>query len=283
MALESLIRIARTGVLYGPADAWAKGDFIVSGDRETLRNVLDPLDSGLLIAEEFARLDVSDVGSLVRWVETRGPFDFQRRAIGYNAINIKEPQRIAFERAAPPPPPAQPPQYGPEKPWDMVLAERHARFTEMVERKSVEELREAMWTLDPIDQIRVHHEQVNDWLPALVDYKGVPDSEILGFYLPNLVSDSLSAFMVDERGPDEAGEPWGVEVWWESVLQPIYLQMFQALRRAERGVPAGARCRDCGQIFLILDGRRATYCNSKCRNRFNVRAFRERAKEATGG
>lgn len=273
MALESVLRIARTGELFGPCEAWVKDDYIVSGDREFLRNALEPLDEGLLIVEEFARLDVDDKEAIAAWVRRRGPFDFDLETFGHNARNVTGASRIKIEGPSEPVE-FPPPMLGPHLPWHMLI-----------ERRSIEDLRERGWTIDPIDKIRIHHEQIRDWFPAIIDYKGQPYSWVLGAYLPDLVSDAL-AFRVDELPrPEPTTSPalWTVQVEWMSVLQPIYLQMFTAFRRAERGVPAGAYCRECGEPFLILDGRRSTYCNSKCRNRFNVRAFRERSKQETDG
>jgi hypothetical protein len=272
MAFESLMRIARSGKLLGPCEAYSKDGYIVCGDREFLDNALDPLDSGLLLVEEFARLELSDDASLVDWVRRRGPFDFDGERIGHNARKIKEPNLIPIER---PDKPVEfgPRPYGPYEPHDMMVA-----------RRSVAWLRERGWEFDSIDQVRVHQEQIRNWMPALVDWVGMPDSWAIGAYLPDLVSDALTFFVSDipRENPKDppVGSGYTVEVDWLSVLQPMYLQIFSAFRRAERGLPAAAKCRDCGQPFLILDGRRATYCNSKCRNRFNVRAFRARAHGA---
>lgn len=271
MALESLLRIARSGKLLGPCDAYAKDGHIVTGDRGFLDNALDPLDSGLLLVEEFARLDPSDVPALVDWVRRRGPFDFDEERIGHNARNIKKPNLIRIER---PDKPVEfgPHPYGPREPDEMVVA-----------RRSIAWLRDRGWGFDSIDQVRVHQEQIRNWMPALVDWVGEPDSWVIGAYLPDLVSDAFTFFVSDipRENPKDppVGSGYTVEVDWLSVLQPMYLQLFGAFRRAERGLAAAAVCRDCGQLFLILDGRRSTYCNSKCRNRFNVRAFRARAQD----
>lgn len=270
MALESLLRIARSGKLLGPCEAYAKDGHIVTGDPVFLNNALDPLDSGLLLVEEFARLDLSDVPALVDWVRRRGPFDFAEERIGHNARNITKPNLIRMR----PDKPVEfgPRPYGPYEPHEMMVA-----------RRSVAWLRVQGWGFDSIEQIRVHQEQIRNWMPALVDWVGEPDSWAIGAYLPDLVSDAFTFFVSDipRENPKDppVGSGYTVEVDWLSVLQPMYLQLFGAFRRAERGLAAAAICRDCGQPFLILDGRRSTYCNSKCRNRFNVRAFRARAKD----
>lgn len=63
---------------------------------------------------------------------------------------------------------------------------------------------------------------------------------------------------------------------WMCVLAPIYLQLFEALRRISEGKPGAAECRECGQIFLILDGRRTTFCTQTEQNRWRQRSGRKR-------
>lgn len=63
---------------------------------------------------------------------------------------------------------------------------------------------------------------------------------------------------------------------WISVLAPIYLQLFEALRRISEGQPGAATCRECGRPFLILDARRRFFCNERERYRYMQRAHRRR-------
>jgi hypothetical protein len=63
---------------------------------------------------------------------------------------------------------------------------------------------------------------------------------------------------------------------WLSALAPIYLQLFEALRRISEGEPGGAVCRECGQPFLVLDARRRFFCNDRERFRFSQRERRRR-------
>jgi hypothetical protein len=71
---------------------------------------------------------------------------------------------------------------------------------------------------------------------------------------------------------------------WHSVLAPIYLQLFESLRRISEGEPGAAVCRECGQPFLVLDARRRFFCNDRERFRFAQRERRRRlATEAQGG
>jgi hypothetical protein len=63
---------------------------------------------------------------------------------------------------------------------------------------------------------------------------------------------------------------------WRSILAPIYLQLFEALRRITEGEPGAATCRECGRPFLVLDGRRRLFCNDRERFRHAQRERRKR-------
>lgn len=63
---------------------------------------------------------------------------------------------------------------------------------------------------------------------------------------------------------------------WSSILAPIYLQLYEALRRISEVKPAARRCRECRQPFLVLDGRRVAFCTDLERARYNQRAYRAR-------
>ena len=69
---------------------------------------------------------------------------------------------------------------------------------------------------------------------------------------------------------------------WLSALAPIYLQLFESLRRISEGEPGAAVCRECGQPFLVLDARRRFFCNDRERFRYSQRQRRRRlASEPT--
>jgi hypothetical protein len=63
---------------------------------------------------------------------------------------------------------------------------------------------------------------------------------------------------------------------WTSVLAPIYLQLFEALRRISEGEPGATICHECGRSFLVLDARRRFFCNERERYRYAKRQQRRR-------
>jgi hypothetical protein len=63
---------------------------------------------------------------------------------------------------------------------------------------------------------------------------------------------------------------------WRSVLAPISLQLFEALRRITEGEVGAITCQECDQPFLVLDARRRAFCNERHRHRHNERRRRRR-------
>ena len=63
---------------------------------------------------------------------------------------------------------------------------------------------------------------------------------------------------------------------WLSILAPIYLQLFEALRRVSEGEPGAAICHECGRPFVVLDARRRFFCNERERFRYAKREQRRR-------
>lgn len=63
---------------------------------------------------------------------------------------------------------------------------------------------------------------------------------------------------------------------WQSILAPIYLQLFEVLRRITEGELGAAICRECGRPFLVLDARRRFFCNDRERFRYSQRERRRR-------
>jgi hypothetical protein len=298
MALQAVMRLVRDGTLIGGGDAVAIGDYIVADPSDVTGppgTILEPLDSGLLLVEEFDRLDIENRTALAAWVAHRGPFEFQPNRASTRRLNeawilADNPMsRDDFlEYLA-----AHQVQLGP-----------HPSFRQRAAAAPDAQYMAAHgYIVDAIADVRIHHQQIQDWLPTLVDPDRaglkmnvqslrvpVPPSKrpsfrvwLLGQHLESLVTDALDFLVMDMSDRRQEGTQFEVAVSWTSVLQPMYVQIFMAYLRALDGKPAAARCRDCGNVFLILDGRRSTYCNSRCRNRFNVRQFRDRAKKAPHG
>lgn len=65
---------------------------------------------------------------------------------------------------------------------------------------------------------------------------------------------------------------------WRSILSPIYLQLFESLRRITEDQPGAAICRECGRPFLVLDARRRFFCNERERFRHAQRERRRRLR-----
>lgn len=63
---------------------------------------------------------------------------------------------------------------------------------------------------------------------------------------------------------------------WDSLEIPITLQIVASLQRVSRGVRGAQRCRECGGIFLVHDGRRAVFCSGKEEHRYNRRVTNRR-------
>lgn len=77
-------------------------------------------------------------------------------------------------------------------------------------------------------------------------------------------------------------EPLEVRTW-RSVLHPIYLQLFEALRLITEGEAGATICRECGRPFLMLDARRRLFCNGRERYRYAQRERRRRLRTKAAG
>lgn len=87
------------------------------------------------------------------------------------------------------------------------------------------------------------------------------------------------------RQDDDQPSPLMPREWrlWTSALGPIYLQLFESLRRISENEPGAAICRECGQPFLVLDGRRRFFCNDRERFRYSQRERRKRLSGSSDG
>ena len=94
MALQAVMRLVRDGTLIGGGDAVAIGDYIVADPSDVTGppgSILEPLIRGLLLVEEFDRLDIEDRDALAAWVARRGPFEFEP-----NRANTRRPSEAGI-------------------------------------------------------------------------------------------------------------------------------------------------------------------------------------------
>jgi hypothetical protein len=271
-------RLGGDGLLYLPA--WVTvsrtrsavndagdviGDFDVDGYDPFLRRA-----DGLLLTESFARLDLSKPRTVRAWMLANGVLDFDwllrdyRSDYGYSGefefqdaaeLIVSEQARIRWilgllvHLTATLPPPAGEgvafdSVWWPEEPpaslgYGAVTTRAYYAFD------------------SALNQVRPGVERA---LAPIVLLEGAT------------MQDGPSAFGVTPAfsiGPVIRRE-------WSSILAPIDLQLYEALRRVSELKPAARLCRECGQSFLVLDGRRIAFCTDLERARFNQRAYRAR-------
>jgi hypothetical protein len=273
MAIESLLRLLKEAHLERPrqaivvdAEPGREGIGFDDGNESTLLAApLDPLENGLFLTEDFARLDIGDVVAVAAWFLSRGSVRIDPGSEGGALTALRdlvEMEHQSVTREAPGAYEVKP--RGDFPPW--------ATFGEVLRSGG---------HVESLDDIRLHAEMVKEVLSVLAGLRpgNVTDlrenADVLR--LLHLAADSAISAIGLTWDPTSQ-DPTGVWMTWESALQPIYVQLLMAFRRITRGRRGAARCRECGLPFLILDGRRSTYCNTTCRNRYNVRAFRSRAK-----
>lgn len=140
------------------------------------------------------------------------------------------------------------------------------------------------WDEAPLDP----HRELSELRGLGTDWHGLMELErrLLRPYVQRAALHELDIVSRRRGEPPDADEPDGhrwygtLEVIearrWRSVLAPVYLQLFEALRRISEGRQGGAFCRECGEPFLILDARRSAFCNDRERSRWFQRQRRRR-------
>ena len=245
------------------------GDIIGDFGREDC----DPFErrsDGLLLTESFARLDLSRPRKARTWMLENGVLDFdsfypdERDERGYSGeFEIQDPSELVMAEqqtirwylgllarltATLPPPAGDGVVFRPEW-YPAELAARHGMADLAPHPRFAYDL--ALFEIGP---------RVERALAPSVIVRGAR------------LREGPSAF------PDT--NPFSVipivQRRWSSILGPIYLQIYEALRRVSEVRPAARLCRECGQPFLVLDGRRIAFCNDLERARFNQRRYRER-------
>jgi hypothetical protein len=214
--------------------------------------------SGLLLAEEFARIDVTRPRQLRSWLLARGALN---RLEFYGDVRA--------EQEAPFPPTVEG--------WEaqdsgrgIELEQEHVRreLDWLVELSKCRPSTGEAWTV----------KNVPSWHAALAEAQ-----DRLMFRAERAVRSATRLVpFIDEDGRETIGHDqgegrrlsWREQREWRSVLAPVSLQLFESWRRISEGLPGAARCRECGQPFLILDGRRTTFCTNRERNRYDQRKRR---------
>lgn len=122
--------------------------------------------------------------------------------------------------------------------------------------------------------------------PLHVDWHGLVDLQrrLLTPYVQRaaahvvVVEQRGGAHVIEPSAPEENVGPILVEQRrvWRSLLAPIYLQLFEGLRRVSEGESGATWCRECDEPFLTLDARRSSFCNDRHRFRFAQRERRRR-------
>jgi hypothetical protein len=264
-------RLGGDGLLLLPAAVNVDGDDSLLV--RVFRRSVDPFDhfDELLLAELFARVDVIDVRAMQRWSQLYGALD--------RGGFWSDPKSGAVER---PPNPVR------DSLADFALEQTRVR-----------------WLLDVL-VVLSDHRLKRDWpsttsVPALpdespheigTDFPADPShdndatwlrvatlaTELLGPYVAIAAQRTVRLLFRDTNSRKGGGVLEAVE-WhqWRSILAPVSLQVFEALRRITEGEPGAARCNECQAPFLILDGRRRRFCNERHRHRYNQRVRRRRS------
>ncbi len=237
------------------------------------RRTVDPFDDfeDLLLAESLARLDLTDPYGLQAWCLEHGALD--------RAAFWGDPRSATVERPT-----------RPVRDSAMELADEQAK------------VRWLLNVLVALSDGRLEREWVGapyeEPLPVRHAWNGVPEATI--GRAPELASSwdgmvSLVGQLIEPYVARAAERTFGLEFreqetrhggrtvlmpyeWrvWRSILAPISLQLLESLRRITEGDPGAARCQECHEPFLILDGRRRRFCNERHRHRFNQRLRRRR-------
>ncbi|MHB8892844.1 MAG: hypothetical protein ACYC65_12455 [Candidatus Limnocylindrales bacterium] len=124
---------------------------------------------------------------------------------------------------------------------------------------------------------------------------GVPDDDPMAAVRFDLTMDAISEYIMRAMQPEidllgsrpPSGRPLfpgardvavvpSIRYEWRSIIAPIYLQLYEALRRLSEGRPGARTCAECDQIFLVLDGRRERFCTNAEFARNRQRRYRER-------
>jgi hypothetical protein len=226
--------------------------------RKSMDNAERP-KNGLLLAEEFARIDVSRPRQFRSWVLARGALNRLEFYAGSAGAISPTPKR-------------------PSSGWEAQDEAAGVRFEQDYVRRTLDWLAELSERRD--GGPKPWNLKNDTWEGAL---------EEIGQSLRWRAERALRSVgrlisVTNEGGEEEVytlvglGKRlyWRERREWRTALAPISLQLFEAWRRISEGLQGAAHCRECGQVFLILDGRRTAFCTNRERNRYDQRVRRER-------
>ena len=219
-------------------------------------------DSGLLLAEEFSRLDVTRPRKLRDWV------------LRYGTLDLNNFEGPAAEE------------------WYVATGvEFHdARFE--AERDEVRMHLRALVRLSasrPSLTSRASWQEAwayPDWMvpesASWGDHSWDATARLAAFWFNQSVEVALRPSVTLGQVFDFPLSPL-IQLRWTSILAPIYLQLYESLRRITEGQSGAALCRECHLPFLQLDGRRTVFCTARERNRHNARNYRLVRTRLAGG
>lgn len=265
-------RLGGDGQLWLPVSSFVEKDGSVR--IPAFHHVVDPFehsDDELLLAESFARLDLDDHERVQGWFLFHGALDRD----GF----WDDPRASAKERPD-----------GPviDTPSDLALEQGHVRWLIPTLVLLSEHRLDGGWdrATVPVGQTRsvwTGHPGI-DGVDALVGtWEGTVE------FTRRLIEPYVTIALRREFGLEfqEAETKHGrravLHAWdwrvWRSILAPISLQVLDSLRRVSEGEIGAATCQQCGEGFLVLDGRRRRFCNERHRHRWTERQRRQRLKE----
>jgi len=249
-----------------------------------------PRPSGLLLVEEFARLDLVQFRVVEAWVMANGPptgngewGEESLWTVADRQAEVREHLRVLevlSSRHAISEPWQWEPKFGHllDEDGGIAVAETdYARWA--ATRASVAQgqaardeavalaFRRAALALQGRPRRRTRRKR----LGARATLKITIDS-----CLAVIAQETPPRFVVQARPSGWPAVSVSLESGWTSAEQPMFHQLLEAALRVGEGRPAAKRCRLCGQVFLALDERREFYCNRLERDRFNQRAKRMR-------
>ena len=276
VVLPDLVRVIRKRDKMGP-----DGDLIgVFGRGDKTADPFARRANGLLLSEDFARLEISGkpkgLAALATWVSENGPLNTM--ALYGQAAGLDRPflqaithQDLGFQDHLA--------DWWLEKVRVVHFIGALVGLSSAIGDSGVVE--PADWDdaiYMPEDSVRqaggVVLGVIRSWEDA-VRWQAFG----LDFYVERALQPQVRSGWQASRGTAESADRAVLplrpvlEYRWRSVLAPIYLQIHEALRRVSEHRMGAVLCRECGKPTLVLDGRKTSYCTPAEANRHKQRAL----------